>query len=80
MYQSRFPDEDVSTMTMQQLRGREGTRVRRVYRSQSEKYQVSWTKRAYNPDDFEGGDIVNQALSAANVALYGLVHSIVVAL
>ena len=73
MYQTRFPDEDVSTMTMQQLRGREGARVRRVYRSQSEKYQVSWTKREYNPDDFEGGDIVNQAL-------YGLVHSIVVAL
>ena len=45
----------------------------------TEKYQVSWTKRAYNPDDFEGGDIVNQALSATNVALYGLVHSIVVA-
>ena len=55
-------------------------KVRRVYRLQSEKYQVSWTKREYNPDDFEGGDIVNQALSAANVALYGLVHSIVVAL
>ena len=80
MYQMRFPDEDVSAMTMQQLRGREGARVRRVYRLQSEKYQVSWTKREYNPDDFEGGDIVNQALSAANVALYGLVHSIVIAL
>ena len=80
MYQMRFPDENVSAMTMQQLRGREGARVRRVYRLQSEKYQVSWTKREYNPDDFEGGDIVNQALSAANVALYGLVHSIVVAL
>ncbi len=34
MYQSRFPDEDVSTMTMQQLRGREGTRVRESHRSQ----------------------------------------------
>ena len=27
MYQMRFPDEDVSAMTMQQLRGREGARV-----------------------------------------------------
>ena len=76
----RFPDEDVSAMTMQQLRGREGARVRRAYRLQSEKHHVSWTKREYNPDDFEDGDIANQALSAANVALYGLVHSIVVAL
>lgn len=27
MYQLRFPDEDVSHLTMQQLRGREGSRV-----------------------------------------------------
>lgn len=32
MYQLRFPDEDVSGLTMQQLRGREGARVRQVYR------------------------------------------------
>lgn len=30
MYQMRFPGEDVSTLTMQQLRGREGSRVRAV--------------------------------------------------
>ena len=34
----------------------------------------------YDPDDFEGGTIVNQALSAANVALYGVVYSVIVAL
>ena len=28
MYQLRFPDEDISHLTMQQLRGREGSRVR----------------------------------------------------
>lgn len=80
MYQIRFPDEDVSSLTMQQLRGREGARVRKVYRMQSERYNVPWTKREYRPDDFQGGTVVNQALSASNVALYGLVHSIVVAL
>jgi CRISPR-associated protein Cas1 len=32
MYQLRFPDEDVSLLTMQQLRGREGARIRSVYR------------------------------------------------
>ena len=31
-------------------------------------------------DNFENGSVVNQALSCANIALYGLVHSIVVAL
>lgn len=80
MYQMRFPNEDVSNLTMQQLRGREGARVRKVYRKQSEKYNVEWTKREYDPDNFEGGSAVNQALSAANVALYGLVYSIIAAL
>ncbi|MGI6689351.1 MAG: type I-E CRISPR-associated endonuclease Cas1e [Christensenellales bacterium] len=80
MYQLRFPDEDVSALTMQQLRGREGARVRNAYRTFSKKYQVKWDKREYDPDDFESGTPVNQALSAANVALYGVVHSVIVAL
>lgn len=80
MYQMRFPTEDVSKLTMQQLRSHEGARVRRKYRELSKKYNVPWKKRVYNPDDFAGGDPVNQALSAAHVALYGLVHSVVAAL
>jgi CRISPR-associated protein Cas1 len=80
MYQLRFPDEDVSHLTMQQLRGREGARIRQIYRAYSKKYKVEWTGREYNPDDFESGTPINKALSAANVALYGLVYSVIVAL
>ena len=80
MYQMRFPDEDVSRFTMQQLRAHEGARVRRTYRRLSQEYRVPWQRRDYNPENFEGGDPVNQALSAANVALYGLVYSVVAAL
>lgn len=80
MYQLRFPNEDVSKLTMQQLRGREGARIRSVYRTLSKKYNVEWTKREYNPDDFHDATPVNKALSAANVALYGVCHSIIVAL
>lgn len=80
MYQMRFPGEDVSKLTMQQLRGREGARVRKSYREQSQKYGVPWDGREYNPTDFSAGTVVNQALSAANVALYGLVQSVIVAL
>lgn len=80
MYQMRFPDEDVSSLTMQQLRGREGARVRNVYRNQAKLHNIEWDKREYDPDDFEGGTIVNQALSASNVALYGISYSVIVAL
>jgi CRISPR-associated protein Cas1 len=80
MYQMRFPDEDTSGMTTQQLRGREGSRMRRAYREASEKWKVEWNGRDYDKDDFAGGDPVNQALSAGNVCLYGLAHAVITAL
>lgn len=80
MYELRFPDEDVSRLTMQQLRGREGARVRRAYRAQAERTGVEWKGRSYDFDNWGGGDAVNQALSAANSALYGVVHAVIVGL
>lgn len=80
MYSMRFPNEDVSKLTMQQLRGREGARVKRVYREFSKLYKVEWSVRDYDPDDFEKSDVVNQALSSCNVSLYGVVHSVIAAL
>lgn len=80
MYEMRFPGEDVSTFTMQQLRGREGARVRNVYRQNAAAFGVDWKRREYSRDDFEDSDLVNQALSSANACLYGVVHSAIVGL
>lgn len=80
MYAIRFPDEDVSTMTMQQLRGREGARVRRCYRMHAQRTGIKWERRDYDVDDFDNGSPVNRALSAANVSLYGVVHAAIVAI
>lgn len=80
MYSMRFKGEDVSSLTMQQLRGREGSRIRKAYREQSKLHNVKWSGREYNVDDFEDSTPVNQALSALNVSLYGVCHSIIVAL
>ena len=81
MYRLRFGDgEDISRLTLQQLRGREGSRMRSEYRRQSKKYKVPWNGRNYDPDDFHAGDPVNQALSAGNVCLYGLAHAVISAL
>lgn len=78
MYQMRFPGEDVMKLTMQQLRGREGARIRNLYRQEAKRYEIDWTKRDYDPNNYEDGSPVNKALSAANVALYGLCHSVIV--
>ena len=80
MYCMRFEGEDVTNLTMQQLRGREGARVRRLYRENSERTGVEWRRREFVPDDFDSSDPINQALSAAHAALYGVVHSVIVSL
>ena len=80
MYCMRFKNEDVSGLTMQQLRGREGARIRAVYRDNSKRTGIPWGRRDYHPDDFDASDPINKALSAAHAALYGVVHSVIVAL
>jgi CRISPR-associated protein Cas1 len=39
-----------------------------------------WSGRSYKTTDFDDADEVNKALSAANTALYGVVHAVIVAL
>lgn len=80
MYQLRFPEEDVSKLTMQQLRGREGSRIRKIYKQQSEKWNVKWNGRNYDPEAYEKGDTVNKSLSAGNACLYGIAHAVICAL
>ena len=80
MYAMRFPGEDISRLTMQQLRGRERARIRKVYAHLSREYGVTWKGREYKVDDYESGTPVNQALSVGNAALYGLVYSVIAAL
>ena len=80
MYSMRFPGEDVSSLTLQQLRGREGARIRSVYRHAAKKWNVPWSGRTYDPENFDGGDAVNQALSAGHACLYGAAHAVIQAL
>ena len=80
MYTMRFAGEDVDGLTMHQLRGREGARIRSVYRENSRRTGVPWKRREYEYDDFDASDPINQALSAAHAALYGVIHAVVVSL
>lgn len=78
MYDLRFPDEPTGGLTMQQLRGREGARVRTVYRQHSTRTGVPWHRREYkHGDPFAVGDDVNRLLSAANSILYGICHAVI---
>ncbi|MDO5617959.1 type I-E CRISPR-associated endonuclease Cas1e [Kocuria sp.] len=77
MYEMRFPGENVSSLTMQQLRGREGARVKAVYAEHAERTGVEWRRRSYKPGEIQHSDAVNRALSSANSCLYGIVSAVV---
>lgn len=80
MYQMRFPEEDVSGLTTQQLRGREGSRVRKAYHAAAKEWGIPWKGREFDPNNFDDGDAVNQALSSGHACLYGLAHAVIEAL
>ncbi|MCK9547595.1 MAG: type I-E CRISPR-associated endonuclease Cas1e [Sphaerochaeta sp.] len=79
MYQMRFDDEMDPELTIEQLRGYEGVRVRKTYEYYSQLYGVEWSGRSYDQTSWDYGNPINRALSAANACLYGVVHSAILA-
>jgi len=72
MYRMRFQEEVEDGLTVEQLRGMEGIRVRNTYARLSQETGVTWTGRSYDRGDWASADPVNRALSAANSCLYGI--------
>ena len=79
MYEMRFGDQLPTSLSLQQIRGKEGARVRDAYARISLETGVSWTGRSYNRGNWGKTDPVNRALSAANSCLYGVCHAAIVA-
>lgn len=80
MYEMRFGEPIPDGVTLEQIRGREGARVRDAYAKASKETGVPWTGRSYNRDDWTVADPVNRALSAANSCLYGICHAAILSL
>jgi CRISPR-associated protein Cas1 len=78
MYQFRFKEELSTELTLEQIRGMEGARVRRAYAEASRQYNVLWFGRSYERNQWQASDPVNRALSAANACLNSLCHAAIV--
>lgn len=78
MYQFRFAIELDPSLTIEQIRGLEGARVRRAYAEASRNFGVPWYKRYYVRDHWGASDSINRALSAANACLNSLCHAAIV--
>lgn len=80
MYELRFPKIPTDNLTLQQIRGMEGIRVRQIYQIEAKRCGVKWSARKYKQTSWEESDDINRALSAANAVLYGVCHAAIVSL
>lgn len=80
LYYIRFPGINTEGMTLAQIRGMEGVRVRETYKLLAKKYGVSWKGRSYNRNNWNASDPLNIALSAANACLYSLCQAAIISL
>jgi CRISPR-associated protein Cas1 len=78
MYRYRFAEELPLDLSLPQVRGMEGVRVRQAYAQAARRYGVEWSGRRYDRFNWGGGDPINRALSAANALLNGLCHAAIV--
>lgn len=75
MYLKRFPSPVSADVTIQQLRGMEGARVRKTYEQMSQEWGVKWEGRNYDQNSWYTADPLNRAMSSANACLYSLCHA-----
>lgn len=75
MYRVRFRERLPKDLSIEQVRGMEGRRVRDAYARAATRYGVTWTGRNYDRGNWKASDPVNRALSAANACLNGICHA-----
>lgn len=78
LYRFRFPEPLAEGLTLQQIRGMEGVRVRDTYAHWSRQTGVPWRGRSYQRGNWNATDPVNRALSSGAAFLYGLCHAAIV--
>jgi len=79
MYALRFKERPPERRSVEQLRGIEGVRVRKMYELLARQYGVPWRKRNYDHTQWGSGDVPNRCLSAATACLYGITEAAILA-
>lgn len=79
LYEMRFPDPLEPDLSLQQIRGKEGIRVRTAYSRASRESGIEWNGRSYERNNWAAADPINRALSSAHSCLYGVCHAAIIA-
>ena len=77
MFELRFGEPAPERRSVDQLRGIEGARVRKIYELMAKQHGVPWKGRRYDPKEWDKSDVINQCLSAATACLYGVTEAAV---
>src|SRR4030067_2248176 len=79
MYEMRFKEKPPERRSIEQLRGIEGVRVRKMYELLARQYGVSWKSRNYDYSEWGSGDLSNKCLSSGTACLYGICEAAILA-
>ncbi len=79
MYELRFHEKPPEKRSVEQLRGIEGVRVRKMYELLAKQHRVQWERRNYDHTSWGSGDIPNRCLSAATACIYGICEAAILA-
>ena len=79
MYDLRFGEPAPQRRSVDQLRGIEGARVKRLYEVLARQHGVKWRGRRYDPGNWNAADLPNRCLSQATACLYGLAEAAILA-
>jgi CRISP-associated protein Cas1 len=79
MYAMRFGEPAPERRSIEQLRGIEGARVKRLYELLARENTIIWRRRDYDPSNWSAADVPNRCLSSATSCLYGLAEAAILA-
>ncbi|MEJ2326658.1 MAG: type I-E CRISPR-associated endonuclease Cas1e [Chromatiaceae bacterium] len=79
MYEMRFGEKPPERRSVEQLRGIEGVRVRKLYQHMAQRHGVKWKGRKYDATDWDTSDLPNLCLSSATACLYGITEAAILA-
>lgn len=79
MYAFRFQEEPPARRSVEQLRGIEGARVKKMYELLARQYGLTWKRRDYDAQSWGSGDLLNRCVSSATACLYGLCEAAILA-
>jgi CRISP-associated protein Cas1 len=78
MYRMRFRESLPPNLTIEQVRGHEGARVRAAYAAAAARFCLPWYGRSYDRFEWNNSDSINRALSTANACLNGVCHAAII--